>query len=114
MFTPSGFGGGAVLIRLSGGCSVGGTPVRLGWEEGCSIVTGALLVASGTIIQSAAIALWQVQMLRIDCSYTYFLQDATGWDDLDWSWKWVSTENNNFGYASYPTHVGLNKRIIQS
>ena len=78
-----------------------------------ALVTGALLVASGTIIQSAAIALWQVQMLRIDCSYTYFLQDATGWEDLDWSWKWVSTENNNVGYASYPTHV-LNKRIIQS
>ncbi len=36
----SGSGGGPVLVRLSGGCSVRGTPVGLGWEEGCSSYRG--------------------------------------------------------------------------
>ncbi len=90
MFTDSGSGGGPVLVRLSGGCSVRGPSVRLGWEEGCSSDRGttSCLWSHRSECCSCFMA---CSNASLDYLIIFFLQDATGWENLDWSWKWVNT-----------------------
>ena len=95
---------GLVVALFSLGSLVGallGGPLSDWAGRRAALVTGALLAASGIIVQSAAIAIWQVAFLsrgvicfdvRLYCVYECSIacvQDVAGGKDLDRSWKWV-------------------------
>ena len=96
---------GLVVALFSLGSLVGallGGPLSDWVGRRAALVTGALLAASGIIIQSAAIAIWQVALLsrigmicfdvRLYCVHECSIacvQDVAGGKDLDRSWKWV-------------------------